>query len=134
MGLRAFACRAGLCAVLLVPGGAQAREKVTSKATSKVTSEVQDWLSAVITKIAQTDGKDANPSRRKPSLVVIVRVQIAADGFVNRVDVERSSGLPDLDERARLLVKAASPFTPPPAPLLTKTGTTELSFPLRLGR
>ena len=126
MGLCAFACRAGLLAVLLVPGGAQARDQVSA--------EVQDWLSAVITKITEANSKDAKPSRRKPSLAVIVRVEIAADGFVNRVDVERSSGSPDLDERARSLVRAASPFSPPPAPLLTKAGTTELSFPLRLGR
>lgn len=126
MRLRAFAGWAGLCAVLLVPGEAQAREQVSSA--------VRDWLSAVITKIAQTDGQETNSPRRKPSLATIVRVQIAADGFVNRVDVERSSGSLDLDERARFLVRAASPFSPPPAPLLTKAGTTELSFPLRLGR
>ena len=126
MGLRAFACRAGLCAVLLAPTGASTQEQASS--------EVRDWLSAVITEIAQADGAKANPSRRKTPLAVIVRVQIAADGFVNRVDVERSSGSPDLDERAKSVVRAASPFNPPPAPLLTKAGTTELSFPLRLGR
>ncbi|MBX9933336.1 MAG: TonB family protein [Methylobacterium sp.] len=126
MGLRAFACRTGLCAVLLVTSQAQAREQVSAK--------VQDWLSAVIMKIDEANGRDVKPSRRKSSREVIVRVQIAADGFVNRVDVERSSGSPDLDERARSLVRAASPFSPPPSPLLTKAGTTDLSFPLRLGR
>lgn len=126
MGIRAFACWAGLCAVVLAPGGILAREEASA--------EVRNWLSAVITKIAQADGKETNPSRRKASRTVIVRVQIAADGFVNRVDVERSSGSPDLDERARSIVRAAGPFSPPPTPLLTKAGTTELSFPLQLGR
>ena len=39
-----------------------------------------------------------------------------------------------LDERARSLVRAAGPFGPPPAPLLTPAGTTDLSFPIRLDR
>lgn len=126
MGLRSFAGRIGLCAVLLTPGGVLARDQTSA--------EVRDWLSAVITKIAKADSEKAAPSRRRASGTVTIRLQIAGDGFVNRVEVEKSSGSPDLDERARALVRAASPFSPPPAPLLTKAGTTELSFPLQLGR
>ena len=126
MELRLFAWWLCFCAALLAPGGPLARDQTSP--------EVRDWLSAVITKISQADSKEANPSRRKPSRAVIVRVQIAADGFVNRVEVERSSGSPDLDQRARSVVRAASPFNPPPAPLLTEAGTTELSFPVQLGR
>ncbi|MGU3362400.1 energy transducer TonB [Methylobacterium sp. M6A4_1b] len=65
---------------------------------------------------------------------MVVRVQIAADGFVNRVDVEESSGVADLDQRAQRLVRTAGPFGPPPTPLLTPAGTTDLSFPIRLDR
>ena len=126
MELRSFACWLGFCATLLAPGGTLARDQTSP--------EVRDWLSAVITKIGKADHEQANSSRGKTSGTVTVRVQVAADGFVNRVEVERSSGSPDLDQRARSVVRAASPFNPPPAPLLTAAGTTELSFPLRLGR
>ena len=126
MELRLFAWWLCFCAALLTPGGPLARDQTSP--------EVRDWLSAVITKIGKADHEQANSSRGKTSGTVTVRVQVAADGFVNRVEVERSSGSPDLDQRARSVVRAASPFNPPPAPLLTAAGTTELSFPLRLGR
>ena len=125
-GLRAFAGRVGLCAMLLAPGVSLARDQTPAA--------VREWLSAVITKIAKAEGEKANPTRRKASGTVTIRVEIAADGFVNRVTVEQSSGSPELDERARSLVRASSPFNPPPPQLLTRAGTTELSFPLQLGR
>src|SRR3954464_5980067 len=100
MELRSFACWLGFCASLLVPGGPLARDQTSP--------EVRDWLSAVITKIGKADHEQANRSRGKTSGTVTVRVQVAADGFVNRVEVERSSGSPDLDQRARSVVRAAS--------------------------
>ena len=126
MRLRSFACRLGFCAALLASGGTLAREPILP--------EVRDWLSAVITKIAKADHEQGSSSQGKASGTVTVRVQVAADGFVNRVEIERSSGSPNLDQRARAVVRAASPFKPPPALLLTEAGTTELSFPLRLGQ
>src|SRR3954451_9993270 len=105
MRLRSLACWAGFCAALLAPGGTLAWEQTPP--------EVRDWLSAVITKIAKADHEQTNPSRGKASGTVTVRVQVAADGFVNRVEIERSSGSPDLDQRARAVVRAASPFNPP---------------------
>lgn len=125
-GLRAFAGRVGLCATLLAPGVSLARDQTPTA--------VRDWLSTVITKIAKAEGEKAAPPRHKASGTVTIRVQIAADGFVNWVTVEQSSGSPDLDERARALVRAAGPFGPPPRQLLTQAGTTDLSFPLRLSR
>lgn len=125
-GLCAFASRVSLCAVLLAPGAVLARDQTPTV--------VQDWLSTVITKIAKAEGEKASSPKRKASGTVTIRVQIAADGFVNHVAVEQSSGSQDLDERARSLVRAASPFNPPPPQLLTKAGTTELSFPLQLRR
>ncbi|WP_336491689.1 energy transducer TonB family protein [Methylobacterium nigriterrae] len=126
MRLRALACGIGFCASLLAPGVTLAREHIPP--------EVRDWLSGVITKIAKADHEQASSSRGRVSGTVTVRVQVAADGFVTRIEIERSSGSPDLNQRARAVIRAASPFNPPPAPLLTEAGTTELSFPLRLGR
>jgi TonB family protein len=128
MELRSLACRLCLCAALLAPG------EVLARARDQTSAEVRDWISAVVTKIDKADRERADRSRSKASGTVTIRVQVAADGFVNRVEVERSSGSSDLDERARSAARAASPFSPPPASLLTRAGTTELSFPLRLGR
>jgi TonB family protein len=118
--------RSGLCFVVLASSDVLARDQTPAV--------VRDWLSGVITKIARVDGEAANSAQRRASGTVTIRVDIAADGFVNRVTIEQSSGSPELDERARSLVRAASPFGPPPPQLLTKAGTTELSFPFRLGR
>ncbi|GJD96127.1 energy transducer TonB family protein [Methylobacterium iners] len=126
MGLRSFIWSAGLCAVLLASSEVWAQDQTPP--------DVREWLSTVVTKITKAGGKETNPSRGRASRPVTIRVQIAADGFVNRVVVEKSSGSPELDERARSVVRAAGPFRPPPAPLLTEAGSTELSFPLRLGR
>ena len=125
-GLRAFAGAAGLCALLLAPESGSARDDAPAA--------VQAWLSTVITKIGTPDGVRSGQPRQRKFGTVTIRVQIAADGFVNAVAVEASSGSPALDERARSLVRAASPFSPPPPQLLTAAGTTELSFPVRIAR
>ena len=128
MELRSLACRLCLCAALLAPG------EVLGRARDQTSAQVHDWISAVVTKIDKADRERADRSRSKASGTVTIRVQVAADGFVNRVEVERTSGSSDLDARARSAARAASPFSPPPASILTKAGFTELSFPLRLGR
>jgi TonB family protein len=96
--------------------------------------DVQGWLSALVTKIDRADRDRSDPSGAKAAGTVTIRVQVAADGFVNRVILERSSGSAALDARALSAARAASPFTPPPPTLLTPAGVTELSFPLRLAR
>jgi TonB family protein len=126
VGLRMLAGGVGLCTALLVPDSPPARDGVSA--------DVRDWLSAVVTKIANGDGGKANPLKPRIACDMIVHVQIAADGFVNRVEVEQTSGSRDCEERAKSLVRTASPFNPPPAALLTKAGTTELSFPLQFDR
>ena len=126
MRLRSVVRWISLGATLVSGVGLQARERPSP--------EVTGWVSAVIAKIDMAQRPPATERRRRGRRTVVVRVQIAADGFVNRVDVERSSGAPDLDERARELVRAAGPFGPPPVPLLTPAGTTDLSFPLSLER
>lgn len=124
MRLRSVVRWISVGATLWSGAGLQARERPSR--------DVTGWVSAVIAKIDPATGAPAAAGRNRGRRTVVVRVQIAADGFVNRVDIERSSGLPDLDERARGLVRAAGPFSPPPAPLLTPAGTTDLSFPLQL--
>jgi TonB family protein len=126
MKLRPLARSIGLGAALLVGSATLARERTAP--------EVQAWVSNVIAKIDAADRGRSVPGRRSGAGTVVVRVQIAADGFVNRVEIERSSGVAALDERARSLVRAAGPFGPPPTPLLTPAGTTDLSFPIRLDR
>ncbi|KQU33187.1 hypothetical protein ASG63_14915 [Methylobacterium sp. Leaf94] len=126
MRLRSVVGWISVGATLLSGAGLEARERPSS--------EVTGWVSAVLAKIDMAERGPAPAGRKRGRRTVVVRVQIAADGFVNRVEVERSSGVPDLDERARSLVRAAGPFGPPPAPLLTPAGTTELSFPLQVQR
>lgn len=126
MRLRSVVRWISLGATLVSGAGLEARERPSP--------EVTGWVSAVIAKIDMAERPPAAAGRRRGRRTVVVRVQIASDGFVNRVEVERSSGVPDLDERARGLVRAAGPFSPPPAPLLTPAGTTDLSFPLALER
>jgi TonB family protein len=98
------------------------------------TPAVRRWLSKVISKIDKTDQAQTIVPGKRKSGTVMIRVRVAADGHVNGVEVERSSGSPSLDERAVAAVRAADPFDPPPATLLTSAGVTELSFPLQLGR
>lgn len=126
MGLRSVVHGISLGLVLLVAMQTQARERAYP--------EVQAWISDVIARIDRADHERSAPVRQRRSRTVVVRVQVAADGFVNRVDIEKSSGMPELDDRARVVVRAAGPFSPPPQPLLTAAGTTDLSFPLRLDR
>ncbi|KQO77742.1 TonB family protein [Methylobacterium sp. Leaf88] len=126
MRLRSVVGWISVGATLLGGAGLEARERPSP--------EVTGWVSAVLAKIDMVERGPAPAGRKRGRRTVGVRVQIAADGFVNRVEVERSSGVPDLDERARSRVRAAGPFGPPPAPLLTPAGTTELSFPLQVQR
>lgn len=126
MRLRLLLRWIGFGAALLIDPATQARERTDPA--------VQTWVSEVIAKIDAADREPSAWVRRRRTGTVVVRVQISADGFVNRVDIERSSGVADLDERARSLVRIAGPFGPPPTPLLTPARTTELSFPIRLDR
>ena len=103
-------------------------------ARAQFSPEVQGWLSALVTKIDRADRDRSDPSGAKAAGTVMIRVQVAADGFVNRVFLERSSGSAALDDRALSAARAASPVTPPPPARQTRAGVTALSFPLRLAR
>lgn len=52
---------------------------------------------------------------------VLVTVAIRADGTVEKVDIERSSGSPVLDRAAKRVVQLASPFKPFPAKIRKET-------------
>ncbi|WP_336491127.1 energy transducer TonB [Methylobacterium nigriterrae] len=93
---------------------------------------VQRWLSSVVAKIEAADRSRAARQQNGRSVAVDVRVRVAEDGSVLAMEVERSSGTRSLDERAIAAIKAAGPFTAPPAQMLLPNGTTELSFPLAL--
>lgn len=95
---------------------------------------VRDWLSAFITKIDEADRARSSRAGREPPGTVVVHVEVGADGLVRQAQIERGSGSATLDRRALDAVRAVSPFTAPPAELLTEAGVTNLSFPLRLGR
>jgi protein TonB len=95
---------------------------------------VRDWLSAFITKIDETDRAQRSNASSKATGTVVIRVEVAADGSVRRAEIERGSGSAALDHRALNAVRAVSPFTAPPAELLTEAGIVDLSFPLRFGR
>ncbi|MCJ2048653.1 energy transducer TonB [Methylobacterium sp. J-070] len=66
--------------------------------------------------------------------MVVVRVEVTADGSVRRPEIERSSGLRLIDQRALDALRAVASFDPPPTEMLTPAGVTDLSFQLRLGR
>ena len=130
MGLPSLAGRLALPILLgalaLAPGDIRARPR------DRIAPAVRDWISGVVTKIGETDRGRVRGSRGGASGTVTIRVRIAADGSVDRVEIERSSGSPDLDRRARTAARDAGPFRPPPASLLTAAGSTELSFPVSL--
>jgi len=112
--------------LLLLVGPSASREDVSPA--------VRDWLSAFITKIDEADSARHQPVESKAGGTLVVRVEVAADGTVRRAKIERSSGSRILDKRALDAVRAISPFTAPPAELLTGADVTDLSFPLQLGR
>jgi TonB family protein len=73
----------------------------------------------------------AAPGRRR-YVVVEVRVVLAADGTLRDVSVERGSGSRRTDDMALAAVRAAAPFRPPPEELLTRDGTADLRFPMKM--
>jgi protein TonB len=95
---------------------------------------VRGWLSDLVTRIDAVDrvGRRAGAGRKVGT--VTVHVEIGADGSVQGAEIERSSGSRALDQRALRAVQGVSPFTAPPAALLTEAGLVDLSIPVQLGR
>lgn len=115
-------------ALLLLAGSygiARSRAEPSAKPNPKT------WVSGVLTRISEADGRAGRANG--PGGTVSVRVRIGSDGSLDGAAIDESSGKAELDERALRAVRAAAPFAPPPAKLLTLEGFTELSFPLQLG-
>lgn len=89
---------------------------------------VRAWVSTVVDRIVRAD----RPEAGSPGGTVTIRLRITADGGLDGVEVEGSSGSPALDARALRAATAAGPFPAPPARLITLEGVTELSFGLAL--
>ncbi len=102
----------------------------SSAVQARVDSREKDWVSLVVSKISEADRRAAGTRAQRG--VVTIRVRVASDGSLEDVAIEQGSGTASLDERALQAVRAAAPFKPPPAGLLSLDGSTELSFPLEL--
>lgn len=115
---------AAVClACLLVP--ASAREGVSRAA--------REWVAAVVGRIEETSRLGARTSAAGKIRRVEIRLRVDRDGSVLGVEVERAA-TNVVEKRVRAAVAAAAPFEPPPGELLAADGSTELSFPLELGR
>lgn len=51
-----------------------------------------------------------------------ITVEIRADGMLEKVEIDRSSAKPALDEAALTIVRRAAPFAPLPSGILDATG------------
>ncbi|MCE4226732.1 energy transducer TonB [Methylobacterium sp. C25] len=97
----------------------------------------------VVTKVSRS-GQEAsqdlpgNSSRNSraaiPEGTVTIRIRIGSEGMLEGAAIEESSGSDALDRRALQAAKAAAPFSPPPAKLLTLEGFTELAFAVEFAR
>lgn len=95
---------------------------------------VRAWLSDLVTRIDAADRAERRPGAGRRAGTVVVHVEIAADGALQRVEVERSSGSPALDRRALRAVRGVGPLTAPPPGLVGSAGVADLSIPVALGR
>ncbi|MCJ2090008.1 TonB C-terminal domain-containing protein [Methylobacterium sp. E-005] len=92
------------------------------------------WLSDLVTRIDAADRAGRRAVSGRPIRTVVVHVEIAADGAMQRIEIERSSGAPDLDQRALRAVRGVGPLSAPPVSLLGHTGVADLSIPVELMR
>ncbi|WP_457108257.1 TonB family protein [Methylobacterium sp. P5_C11] len=127
MSLRVLTAGAVVLGLTLAPTSLAAAREHTGP-------EVRGWLSDLVTRIdaAGRAERGREPVRRAGT--VVVRLEIAADGAVQRAEIERSSGSEGLDRRALRAVRDIGPTAAPPAPLLSEAGTVDLSIPVQLGR
>jgi TonB family protein len=94
---------------------------------------VRNWLSRLVTRIDAADQAARRPGSNRGAGSAVVRVEVAADGSVQRAEIEESSGSPSLDQRALRAVQGVGPLPAPPSALLGLTGVADLSIPVELG-
>ncbi len=83
-----------------------------------VQTEGQGYWQQISNRISRSWNKPLGSfSRKKPKGVVTVRFQLHANGEVQLVQVERSSGMPQLDDAGMKAILNAHPFPPFPANL-----------------
>ena len=126
MPLPVFARRTLLLGLLLIPCAFPARAAPGPAARA--------WLSDLVMRIDAADRAGRRPGSGWRGGTVVVHVEIAPDGVLQRAEVERSSGSPDLDQRALRAVRAVGPLSAPPAGLVSSGGVADLSIPVELGR
>lgn len=85
---------------------------------------IEDWRQK-IERIGTLNYPEAARGKLYGSLVLTV--SISADGSVNRIDINRSSGHKVLDDSARRIVQMAAPYSPFPPDIRRDTDVLEIS-------
>lgn len=85
---------------------------------------IEDWRQK-IERIGTLNYPEAARGKLYGSLVLTV--SIGADGSVNRIDINRSSGHKVLDDSARRIVQMASPYSPFPPDIRRDTDVLEIT-------
>lgn len=81
---------------------------------------LDDWRSKIERIGNMNFPRDAQGNRLYGTLQVTV--EIRSDGSLEKVEIDRSSGKPELDEAARAIVKRAAAFAPLPTGILDASG------------
>lgn len=85
---------------------------------------VEDWRQK-IERVGTLNYPDAARGRLYGSLLLLVAIR--ADGSVERVEIQRSSGEKVLDDAARRIVELAGPFSPFPSDIRVDTDIVEIT-------
>jgi protein TonB len=84
--------------------------------------EFASYMQAWVSKVERVGNLNYPVEIRRRKLVgdLLMTVGINPDGSVERIDIRRSSGMPELDEAAVNIVRLAAPFAPLPADIRAK--------------
>jgi len=85
---------------------------------------VEDWRHK-IERVGTLNYPEAARGRLYGSLLLVVAIR--ADGSIERVEIQRSSGEPVLDEAAKRIVRLAAPFAPFPGDIRSDTDILEIA-------
>lgn len=84
--------------------------------------EFASYMQAWVAKVERVGNLNFPMEVRQRKLVgnLLMTVGISADGSVESIDVQRSSGMPELDEAAIRIVRLAAPYSPLPDNIRSK--------------